>query len=314
MRGKKSLLLFAFLLIILTTSGIILWPTIENKLFSNAPIVDPTVLGTITESLTTLPPKAPNNPFFNRVPSLRDTPKAPTPTVVLPLPDAHTILVINAPEEITEGNSGTFTWEVRGPATTIHTTTMYYGTSRSPGLLATSVEPGSTAYTDTIKDFMHGDFTVPLRFIGNVIVSKPETYYFRAYALIGGKHYWSSERSFVVKQIPKHEIKIVNPPGAVIAGGNVTFTWDVYGPAATTGFTAIVGGTQSKPGALDTSVDIPKTPYAVLVNDFTSGTYDVPLRFIGNAKIPELGAYYFRGLAFINGKNIWSDEYSFTVQ
>ena len=68
------------------------------------------------------------------------------------------------------------------------------------------------------------------------------------------------------------------------------------------------------PGALDTVVDIPKTPYTVLVQDFTRGTYTVPLRFIGNAKVQDTGTYYFRALAFINGKNIWSDEYSFTVK
>ena len=206
------------------------------------------------------------------------------------------------------------TWHVGGPLKTIHTTTIYYGTTSARGAFDDYVTPGDARYTYQLKDFLQGDYAVPLRFVGSVNQLVPGTYFYRAYALIDGKHYWSGERTFIVAPIPKHGITIIDRPGTLSPGGNAAFTWDVYGPAETTGFTVIVGGKQSLPGILDPSVDIPKTPYAVLVQDFTKGSYTVPLRFIGNAKVQDTGTYYFRALAFINGKNIWSDEYSFTVK
>ena len=234
-----------------------------------------------------------------------------TPTLTA---EISTIALIDGPGELVEGDAGTFTWHVSGPPKIIHTTTIYYGTTSARGAFDDYVTPGDARYTYQLQDFLQGDYGVPLRFVGSTNQLVPGTYFYRAYALIDGKHYWSGERTFIVAPIPKHGITIIDRPGTLSSGGNAAFTWDVYGPAATTGFTVIVGGKQSLPGILDPSVDIPKTPYAVLVQDFTKGSYTVPLRFIGNAKVQDTGTYYFRALAFINGKNIWSDEYSFTVK
>jgi hypothetical protein len=231
-----------------------------------------------------------------------------------PTPVEPTIEFVDIPGELMEGGIATFTWIINGTPRTIHTTAVYYGDKSTPGKLPLSAVPADTGYSQVLKDFLEGDYFVPLRFVGSVSTPTPGTYFARAYALIEGQHYWSEERSFTVKQIPKHEIKIINRPTQIDKGGNAAFTWEITGPAVTTGFTTIVAGHVSKPGALDTSVDIPQTPYAILVKDFTSGTYNVPLRFIGNAAVSEPGEYYFRALAFINGKNIWSDEYSFTVE
>lgn len=240
---------------------------------------------------------------------LRVSSSTPTST-----PAQHTIGLVYAPNELVEGDNAAFTWQVSGPTATMHTTTVYYGIKSFPGTLLSSVSPKETPYTDTLKEFLQGEYAVPLQFVGNAQFPVPGTYFFRAYALIGGKHYWSGERTFVVKPVPKSEITVIDRPSAVSSGSNVTFTWDVSGPAALTGFTAIVAGRESKPGTLAAAIDIPKTPYTVLVGDFTTGTYAVPLRFVGSAKAGEAGVYYFRALAFINGKNIWSPEYSFTVQ
>lgn len=213
-----------------------------------------------------------------------------------------------------EGEIATFTWHVAGPAISIPSTAVYYGTTSHPGPIPTDTRPEDTPYREVIKDFLSGTYGIPLRFVGSTAVGTPGTYFYRAYATIGSKHYWSGERNFVVKALPRHEINVLHYPSVVSAGGNAAFTWEIFGPAATTGFTAIAGGKQSLPGGLDASVDLPKTPYAVLTPDFTNGAYGVPLRFIGNVRVGEPGVYYFRALSFINGKNIWSDEYSFTVQ
>lgn len=250
------------------------------------------------------------------IPTNTPTPSVSSPAsaAATPTREASTIALLDGPGELTEGDAATFTWHVGGPPKTIYTTTIYYGTTSVPGAFGDYITPGDAHYTYELKDFLQGDYGIPLRFVGSTNLATPGVYFYRAYAFIEGKHHWSGERSFVVSQTPRHEIKILDRPSTVSPGAKAEFTWDVFGPSATTGFTAIVGGRQSKPGALDVSVDIPKTPYAVMVNDFTRGTYTVPLRFIGNAKVQDAGVYYFRALAFINGKNIWSDEYSFTVQ
>ncbi|MBI4066588.1 hypothetical protein HY411_02630 [Candidatus Gottesmanbacteria bacterium] len=234
-----------------------------------------------------------------------------TPTSTQETP---TVALVDGPGELVEGDVATFTWHVGGPPTSIHTTAVYYGSTSAPGTLPTHTKPEDTRYGEALEDFLEGNYAIPLRFVGSTRLGTPGTYFYRSYALIGGKHYWSGERTFVVNPLPKHEIKLLHYPSVVSAGGNATFTWEIYGPAATTGFTAIVGGKQSKPGALDATVDIPQTPYAVMLQDFTNGTYHAPFRFIGNANVGEVGVYYFRALAFINSKNIWSDEYSFTVE
>ncbi len=117
-----------------------------------------------------------------------------------------------------------------------------------------------------------------------------------------------------MKEVPHNTITLINSPTTGTTGQNMAFTWDINGPAATTGYTTIVGGKESKPGTLDGYTDLAKTPYAVSINDFTNGSYNVPLRFIGNTTPKEAGVYYFRGVAFINDRYVWSDEATITVQ
>ena len=296
---------FAFLAIsVIVTTGAIVW-------IRTSAVPLPIVSSVLGET------SFPNQTHFDTLivpPSTLSPTQSPMPITPTPAPQASAVTIIDGPGELVEGDVGTFTWHVGGPPKTIHTTTIYYGTTSARGAFDDYVTPGDARYTYQLQDFLQGDYAVPLRFVGSINQLVPGTYFYRAYALIDGKHYWSGERTFIVAPIPKHGITIIDRPGTLSPGGNAAFTWDVYGPAATTGFTTIVGGKQSLPGILDPSVDIPKTPYAVLVQDFTNGTYTVPLRFIGNANVAESGVYYFRALAFINGKNIWSDEYSFTVE
>ncbi len=240
------------------------------------------------------------------VPTLTIT---PTPTIF-----EYSITLISVPKELTEGDNTTFTWSVNGLPTTIHTSAIYYGTTSDSGALTKNASPDDTSYTGVVKDFIQGSYDIPLQFVGNARYAKPGTYFFRGYALINGKHYWTEERTFIVKPIPKNEIRIINPPTKLNHGENVTFTWDIIGPNATTGFSAIVAGKVSKPGPLDATIDTTMTPYSIIVHEYTAGTFNIPLRFIGNTSISEPGVYYFRAIAFINGKNIWSDEYSFNVQ
>jgi hypothetical protein len=227
----------------------------------------------------------------------------------------NSVSFVDVPQDIIEGNNAAFTWIVDGEAQIINSTSVYCGSTSNANQLSQSVSPEKAGYANAVKDFLNGKYNIPLRFVGNMPVSVPGSYYCRAYALIEGKNYWSEEKNMTVIPIPKNEIKIINYPSEKIKkGNNAAFTWDINGPSATTTFTVIVIGKESKPGTLATGVDIPQTPYTEFVKDFSGGVYNVPLRFVGSAPTAESGTFYFRALAFINGKNIWSDEYSFTVE
>ncbi|MDP1722068.1 MAG: hypothetical protein Q8L37_02555 [Candidatus Gottesmanbacteria bacterium] len=290
----------------LLSAGVVGWNVIRPRSQPDTP----TVLGTSAVSGQTHF-DALSIPTEKKIQSPTPSPifLSPTSSIQVPL-----VTVIDGPGDLIEGDMASFTWYVDVMPTTIRTTTIYYGTTSDPGVLVTQAAPDQTQYTRALQDFMDGTYGVPLRFVGSIPINAPGTYYYRGYARIGEKHYWSSERSFVVTSKPKHDIKVSNFPAIVISGENAAFTWDIYGPAATSGFTAIVGGKTSKPRKLEKTVDLPQTPYTSLTQDFNSGSFVVPLRFIGNAKITDPGVYYFRALAFINGKNIWSDEYSFIVK
>lgn len=99
-------------------------------------------------------------------------------------------------KEATMGGVVTFTWRIDGPPSTINSTTVYYGLSSNPGVLDQEVKPSDTKYTDFVKDFASGKFNIPLQFVGNTKLTEEGTYYYRVYAFIGGKHYWSSESNF----------------------------------------------------------------------------------------------------------------------
>jgi len=244
-----------------------------------------------------------------RTPTVAPPVSGPSPT-----PREYSVSFTNEASEVTLPNPATFTWTVNGPPKTISTTTVYYGTDSSPGPLSKTVVPADVRYSGMLKDFMEGTYAIPLVFVGNANFSSSGTYYYRAYAVIDGKNYWSDERTLTVRPEPKNEIRVIDRPSSLFTGDTTSFTWEITGPAGTTPFTAIVGGKESKTEGIGEDIGLQQTPYAVLVNDFTQGNFSVPLRYIGNFKVTEPGTFYFRALAFINGKNIWSNEYSFTVQ
>lgn len=239
----------------------------------------------------------------------------PNPSITsTPTPVRYTISFDDFPSELTEGDNATFTWSVNGPTRTIHSTVVYYGNTSTPGILTSKASPEDTGYTHLLKDFYNGNYIIPLKFIGNTRMSTPGTYYARAYTQIDGKNYWSEERTFLVKSLPKYKITMINYPSRLSIGENGTFTWQILGPSLTTEYTAIVCSKESKSGILDETVDVTQTSYAALTKDFISGTYTVPLTFVGNAIISEKGTYFCRAYTYIKGKNIWSDEFSLSVE
>lgn len=128
------------------------------------------------------------------------------------VPD-NTITLMNAPKEATANQVFTITWRIDGPPSTIHHTSIHYGTESNPGALGKEVKPDDTKYTDLVKDFTKGDYSIPLQFVGNSKVAASGTYYFRAHAIINDKNYWTNEQILEVKAAPetKTKAKTVTP-------------------------------------------------------------------------------------------------------
>jgi hypothetical protein len=274
------------------------------------------VLGSIESIVGTSVPKIP--PL---VPVVSATP-TPIPSITLtptitptPTPPVYTVSFVNTPAELTEGNFATFTWSVSGEPITIHTASVYIGQKSTPGELSEKIGPQNTSYSDKVKDFLDGNYNIPIQFIGNIQLFTPGTYYYRGYAFLDGRHFWSDEKTLQVHRLPNDEIKMLDFKSNFKAGENTVFTWEITGPANDTSYTAIVASKQSKSGVLDDTLALSDSVYTmVVVKDFTASTIHVPLRFIGNGVVGDTGTYYFRAYALINGKHIWSDENSFTVE
>lgn len=227
--------------------------------------------------------------------------------------EGYKLTLIDAPKEVSSGNVATFTWRIDGPPTTTNRTVVYFGQESSPGDLGKDVKPAETKYTDFVKDFNNGKYDIPLQFIGNIRMDKPGKYYFRVYAMIKDKNYWSDEYTLEIKP-SDFKISIINFPKEAIEGNVASFTWRIDGPPTAINHTSIRFGTVSTPGSLDKEVKPVQTKYTDSVKDFANGKYDIPLQFVGNAKMTTAGIYYFRGYALINGKNYWTDEYILEVK
>ena len=238
---------------------------------------------------------------------------SPTPEPIS-TPVSFSISLISGPKEIFEDETATFTWAVNGLPATIKTTSVYFGPKSIPDLLVTGISPDNTEYSDYVKEFIDGQYKIPLTFVGNAANFLPGFYFYRSYANINGRHFWSEEKTFTVKRVLENEIKVVDFPEKVRLHENAAFTWEISGPKNKTSYTVIAGGKESKGGRLASAIDIQATPYKVLVSEFIHIENDVPLRFIGNTAFSQAGIFYFRALAVINNKNIWSDEYSLTVE
>ncbi|OGG03973.1 hypothetical protein A2W14_05940 [Candidatus Gottesmanbacteria bacterium RBG_16_37_8] len=127
----------------------------------------------------------------------------------------YKVVILNTPTEVVEDATFAFTWRIDGLATTINSTSIYYGTASSPGELAKDVKPEDTKYTGFVKDFAKGNYNIPLQFVGNAVIASPETYYLRGYALINNQNYWTEERVLEVKSAKAPTATPVEAIGAV---------------------------------------------------------------------------------------------------
>lgn len=112
---------------------------------------------------------------------------------------------------------------------------------------------------------------------------------------------------------PSYKITLLDAPKQVAQGSLATFTWRLDGPPATISHTAVYFGQVSNPGDLGLDVAPENTKYTEFSKEFDQGEFGIPLVFVGNSPMSELGEYFFRVQALINGKNYWSQEQTLTV-
>lgn len=123
---------------------------------------------------------------------------------------------------------------------------------------------------------------------------------------------WFSYKA-LISSVEDYKVSLVDAPKELEAQTTATFTWRVDGPPATISHTAVHMGTVSNPGELGKEIKPADTKYNEFVPDFTNGTFNIPLQFIGNILMKTEGKYYFRVHAQVGEKNYWSDEYTFDV-
>lgn len=111
------------------------------------------------------------------------------------------VTITDAPSSIDAGQTFDVYWRIDSPVQrNIQHTAVHYGTSPVAGDLGTDVAPAASGYPDLTPPKA---VTIPGTFSDTISTSSVGTVYFRAHAIVDGKHYWSDESSILVTATPK---------------------------------------------------------------------------------------------------------------
>ncbi|MFA6096449.1 MAG: hypothetical protein WC788_02350 [Candidatus Paceibacterota bacterium] len=91
-------------------------------------------------------------------------------------------------------------WEISGPSGTISHTAIYYDYSSHAGDLDGNVTAYLAKYPNFTNQYASKEEAIPKTFDANLSISKAGTLYFRAHSIIGGKHYWTDEKSIAIEK------------------------------------------------------------------------------------------------------------------
>ncbi|MEW6722265.1 MAG: hypothetical protein AB1324_03315 [Candidatus Micrarchaeota archaeon] len=234
------------------------------------------------------------------------------PPVQPPAQEAS-IRLLPPPASVGAGESFQLSWEVSGPQKTITHTAVHYGSESKPGKFGTGVGPDAAGYPGLSEEFASGSFSVPGNFTANINApSVPGRLYFRAHAIIDGKHYWTDEMSVEVTggaEPAEPSISVVAAPSTAASGKNFNVTWNVSGPAGTIMHTAVHYDTVSHPGDFGTDVGPAQSGYPSLTPEFASVESAIPDDFTASIAAPSApGKIYYRAHAIVGGKHYWTEE------
>ncbi len=219
---------------------------------------------------------------------------------------AVTIELVDVPTSAVVGHDIRVSWRVIGGDLRATHSAVHYDYESKPGMFGLDIGPAASGYPSLTKDFVSGDFALPMDFSVAFEPDKAGTIYFRAHAIVGGKNYWTDERSVVVKDVPSVEITSI--PEKVAQGDVIKVTWMVKGQGLKATHTALHYGKESKAGAFGLDVGPAASGYPSLTAGFLSGEYALPMEFNGEIKAEEAGIIYLRAHAIVDGKHYWTAE------
>lgn len=150
--------------------------------------------------------------------------ETPTATAT-PVPISASIDVLSAPSSVDAGSKFSISWKVNSDAQTgIQHTAVHYGTSPVPDAKVPSDYPGITKIQSG---------TIPGTFSVELSLPSAGRYYFRAHAIVDGRHVWSEEKQMTVKAAPSptptHIPTTTITPAAPTTGANYAVEADDNG-------------------------------------------------------------------------------------
>ncbi len=230
-------------------------------------------------------------------------PPAPETTI------APRVTLEAAPTSAEAGQEVTISWRVRGEAAVTTHTATHYGTSSVPNPTGPQDYAKATPFQCQITNC-----PIPASFSATLKIDEPGTYHYRAHAVINGENVWSEEKIITIAAkaapatTPATEIKptiAITSAAPAIAGTNqmLSVSWKIESESATTPHTAVHYGPSSVANPTGPS-DYPSASSF----SCTSKPCIIPRAFQTQISIPEIGTYYYRAHAIIDGENFWSEE------
>lgn len=112
-----------------------------------------------------------------------------------------------------------------------------------------------------------------------------------------------------------YQVSLSALPKEVKPGQVFTISWSVSSPQPTQSKnTAIYFSSVSTPSAV-TQMDTPAAlGYTNMTPDFAGGDFSIPGDFSARIQAPQKGKIYLRGFAYIDGRNVWTDEQTIEVK
>lgn len=127
-------------------------------------------------------------------------------------------------------------------------------------------------------------------------------------------NYLAAQKAIRNTQPSVLQTDMVSYPESVIVGSKPIFIWNVQTPNdLTTSFTTIYWSYTSSPSALTVNDSPSAVKYANHTSDYLSGTFKLPDNFNSQLTVEKPGRIFFRSYAKVGDQNLWSKEYSFTV-
>lgn len=126
---------------------------------------------------------------------------------------------------------------------------------------------------------------------------------------------WKVQDTTQQLPLPTYQVELSTLPKEVKPGQVFLVSWNVRAPQST-GIknTAIFYGQTSTPSAVRQTDAPAALGYANQTLDYSNGDFSVPGDFSTRITAPQSGKIYLRGFAYVDGRNIWTDEKVVKVQ